>query len=213
MPRLQISSLSPRETRKLYRPHLRLTDLRALTRSRPATFEQSLRLAERQADALTEELAAGAIPAVSFTVITDRHRIRVEYPLDQRLPSAGFWDTGTRQWVIELPWDAAWPDKRYALAQEFKRILDYHRAGTLYPGDSQRTPTHQANEAARQFADHLLVPTRLLRHALDADADTVEELVVRFQVPKSVVLRRLSATGLDIVLRNKLGVADPARTS
>ncbi|MEU4414335.1 ImmA/IrrE family metallo-endopeptidase [Nocardia salmonicida] len=213
MPRLQILSLSPRETRKLYRPYPRLTDLRAITRSRPATFEQSLQLAERQAEVLTKELAAGAIPAISITVVTDRHRIRIEYPLDQRLPSAGFWDTGTRQWVIELPWAATWPDKRYALAQEFKRILDYHRAGSLYPGDSQRSPAHQANEAARHFADHLLVPTRLLRHALDADADTVEELVVRFQVPKSVVLRRLSATGLDVALHTRLGEVDPARTS
>ncbi|MFE9789220.1 ImmA/IrrE family metallo-endopeptidase [Nocardia salmonicida] len=184
-----------------------------MTRSRPSTFDQSLRLAERQAEALTKNLAAGDIPAISITAVTNRHRIRVEYPLDQRLPSAGFWDTGTRQWVIELTWATAWPDKRYALAQEFKRILDYHRAGTLYPGDSQHSPTHQANEAARHFADHLLVPTRLLRHALDADADTVEELVVRFQVPKSVVLRRLSATGLDVVLRDKVGVVDPARTS
>ncbi|TLG09462.1 ImmA/IrrE family metallo-endopeptidase [Nocardia cyriacigeorgica] len=214
MPRLHVSSISPRETRKICPPHVRLTELRAMMPLQPATFEQSLRLAERQAEVLTKDLAAGAaIPAVSISVVTGRHRVRVEYPLDQRLPSAGFWDTGTRQWVIELPWDAAWPDKRYSLAREFKHILDYHQAGDLYRGDNLRSPASQADEAARRFADHLLVPTRLLRRALDTGADTIEELTAVFLVPTSVVLRRLSETGLDIVLRNKARTPDIGRRS
>lgn len=200
-------TLSTGQRPRPYRPAT-LSHLRSMAPERPATFDESLRLAARQAEALANAVPPGSVPAVPIETITSRHRIRLEYPIDQRLPSVGFWDTSTRQWVIELPWDADWAAKRYAIAQEFKRILDYHHANTLYTGTAQMSAAYQADEAARQFAAHLLVPTTLLRLAVARDsAITLAELALRFQVPDSIVRQRLSEAGITTIGPHRPSVA------
>ncbi|MDO3645656.1 ImmA/IrrE family metallo-endopeptidase [Nocardia mangyaensis] len=177
-------------------PHVTLAKLRALSAVRPTTFEQSLRIARQQAALLlsTHRIDTGM---VSIDIITELPHVRPEWIPGQRLPSAGFWDTATRQWVIQLAYPDGWTQQRCAIAREYKHILDYHCAAELYPGSTTVSSRHQAAQAADHFAAHLLVPDHLLRHAMDTGSSSVAELSAYFGVPKYMIRQHLSEIALD----------------
>jgi hypothetical protein len=163
--------------------------LRSLVPDRAVAFPDSLRLARRQAGLL---LAGQDITGtVAVDLISDLRHVRVEYVADQRLPSAAFWDTSTRQWVIQIAWASPWKHQRVAVAREFKHILDYHHADDLYQGTPIMSGRRQAELAADYFAAHLLVPGQSLRRAWKAGRTTTSELSDSFCVPKAVIRQRL----------------------
>ncbi|NQE67357.1 hypothetical protein NG2371_01809 [Nocardia gamkensis] len=177
------------------RKHATLAGLRAMMTERPAAFADSLRLARKQATALLSGRRSSAT-MIPIDVITDLRHIRVEYVFDQRLPSAGFWDTTTRRWVIQIAATVQRKQQRVAVAREFKHVLDYHRATHLYLGNDLVSGRYEANRAAEYFAGQLLVPSRLLRRAWKAGLTTPEELSDHFVVPEVMIRQRLAETRL-----------------
>ncbi|WP_084538010.1 ImmA/IrrE family metallo-endopeptidase [Nocardia puris] len=192
-------------------PRVTLAKLRAIAAVGVTPVERSLHLARRQAEMLLDAhpVDTGMIPA---EVITELRGIRVEWVPGQRLPSAGFWDTAARQWVIQLAYADSWKQQRWALAREFKHILDYPHADDLYPSTDATSSRYLAEQAADHFADHLLVPDRLLRRAWSNDIGTAAELSVHFSVPEFVTERRLVDTplGLDTGRARRHRAADVA---
>lgn len=172
--------------------HISLNRLRLFADGRAGTSVDAKRIARQQA-ALLLSGYPDTSAAIPIEIITNRRDIGVEYVSDQRRPSAGFWDTTTKQWVIQVATTINLKQQRLAIAREFKHILDY-RSSDAHPASN----CPWATVAADEFAAHLLVPELRLRDALQGGITTIDELSDNFAVPQLLIRQRLTDTGLTI---------------
>lgn len=167
-----------------------LRELRSVMPQRPVTFEESLLLAERQAELLLRVRGIGQWP-VATEVIADLPFIRVaQRPM---APSAATkWIKP--HWVVLLNADHEPERQRHALAHEFKHILD-HPYVKLGRGRATERRCH-AYAICDYFAHCLLVPKTWLRQAWTHGIQDLGELAELFDVSPGLIEARLLQTGL-----------------
>ncbi|MEV6255627.1 ImmA/IrrE family metallo-endopeptidase [Nocardia sp. NPDC051911] len=178
------------------RTKINLTRLRRMTPRQPVAFSRSLRVARNQADLLLQHAAqsnTGPINAIARTP-----KVRVDYVVGQRLHGASFWDTHARQWVIQINQDSHWKQQLFAIAHEFKYVLDYRHNDLLYQGSPTRSAICEAHCAASYFARYLLVPDDPLIDAVSSGTTDADDLADRFGVTEDVICERLQDLQLSI---------------
>lgn len=177
-------------------PTINLSRLRRIMPRQPVTFDHSLQLARSQADLLLQHAAqnnTGPISAIARTP-----KVRVDYVVGQRLHGASFWDTHARQWVIQINQESHWKQQLFAIAHEFKYVLDYCHSDLLYQGSPTRSAICEAHCAASYFARYLLVPDDPLIEAVTSGPADTGNLADRFGVTEDVICERLQDLQLAI---------------
>ncbi|MGV9834254.1 ImmA/IrrE family metallo-endopeptidase [Nocardia niigatensis] len=171
------------------RPKLNLARLRHLAPTHPVAFNRSLELARAQADLLLEHASlSGTSPILA---ISRMPRIHVEYVDEQRLRGASFWDTEARQWVIQVNSADHWKRQLFAVAHEFKYVLDYSHSDLLYQGSQTRSAASEAEYVADYFARYVLLPDKPLTEAFESGITKTCELAERFGTTENIIHKRL----------------------
>ncbi|WP_040694416.1 ImmA/IrrE family metallo-endopeptidase [Nocardia vinacea] len=161
-----------------------------MTPRQPVKFSRSLQLAREQADLLIEH--AQRSNSGILMAITRMHKVRIDYVVGQRLRGASFWDTRAKQWVIQVNWDDHWKSQLFAVAHEFKYILDYTHTDVLYQGSHTMSATCEASCAAYYFARYLLMPDDQLIEAVNSGVTDTADLADRFGVTEDIAQERLN---------------------
>lgn len=145
-------------------------------------------LAERQAGRLLR-LSGVTGPPVPEQVIECLPRVEVHYLGRRGLSGTTRWASG--RWVILVNRNDTWGRQRFSLAHEFKHVLDWSKADTLYC-DGYRTAHFQAERAADCFAAALLMPKAWIKRAFyDHGIRDERELARDFQVSVASMRRRI----------------------
>lgn len=170
------------------------------------TFDEALRIAERQATKLLElhRISDGPVPD---SVITGIPHIRIintaRLGSSTFVDGASMWDAKARRWVILLNRASTVQRQRSTLAHEFKHILD-HPIDNLYKATHRLRSSRQAEHAATYFAGCLLIPRELLHRAWHNGIRSPAALAELFQASEHAITVRLRQTGL---MENRLRVS------
>ena len=162
------------------------------------TFDEALRIAERQATKLLElhGITDGPVPD---SVITDIPHIRIINTArlggSTAADGASMWDAKARRWVILLNRANTVQRQRSTLAHEFKHILD-HPIDNLYKATHRLSHSRQAESAATYFAGCLLIPRELLHRAWHSGIRSPAALAELFHASEHAIAVRLQQTGL-----------------
>ncbi len=156
-----------------------VAELRQLAPRRKVSMAEARLVAERQATRLLR-IAGVTEPPVPEQVIEWLPRVEVHYLGRRGLSGTAKWASG--RWVILVNRNDTWGRQRFSLAHEFKHVLDWSKAETLYC-DGYRTAHYQAERAADAFAAALLMPKVWVKRAF-YDEGIRDELALarRFQV-------------------------------
>lgn len=172
-----------------------LASLRSvIPRRADITVEETLRIAELQANKLLEQhgISNGATPT---EIITELPKIAIAYT-SSLVAGASYWDSVRRIWVIQLCRSDSWRRRRFTLAHEYKHIIDHGRSTDLYRGTQKVSAPIQAERAADYFAGCLLIPRRLLKRAWGEGMQRTDELAHLFHVSEQAIGVRLRQTGI-----------------
>jgi hypothetical protein len=170
-----------------------LAQLRTFSPRRPIRYAEALRIAEHQAYWLLH-LADAKEPPVPSDLITALPRIEVVTDAQPLVSGSAHWSG--RTWVIVLNARERRPRQRFALAHEFKHVIDHTTKSFLYTGMPGMTAAEQAERAADYFAGCLLVPRTWLRKACAHGRRTPREIARLFNVPVPLARTRLNQCGL-----------------
>lgn len=170
-----------------------LSALRSLVPRRPLAYQESLRIAELQAQLLLD-LAQVKGPPVPTDALSLLPRTKVVYLDDSPIAASAHWDG--RDWIIVVNGRQREPRRRHSLAHELKHVIDHTTRSFLYTGTPRVTPPEQTERAADYFADCLLMPFAWLRHASSSGCQTANEYASRFVVPVGAAKKRLNQVGL-----------------
>lgn len=168
-----------------------LAQLRELVPRRPLRYAEALRIAERQAEALLR-LAPSKEPPVPTELITRLPRLQV---VVDDIPISGSAHWNGSAWLIVLNRRHRAPRQRFALAHEFKHVVDHTTHSFLYTGMPGMSAAEQAERAADYFAGCLLTPRRWLKRACSNGQRTPREIGRLFTVPVPVANTRLTQCG------------------
>lgn len=178
--------------------------LRALMPQRPLTHQESLRVAELQANHLLE-IANVEAPGTPTEVVASLPFVHVVLRND--LPVSGLTDWYKPRWLICLNADEPGVRRRFSLMHEFKHILDHGVAEHRYP----RTPYFTSEERAEQVCDYfaacVLMPKRLVKRRFFEGLSSSAELAAEFGVSPVAMRYRLEHLGL--VDRRRRCIARP----
>ncbi|MDF3316422.1 ImmA/IrrE family metallo-endopeptidase [Rhodococcus sp. C3V] len=172
-----------------------LASLRAvIPRRADITVEETLRIAELQANKLLEQhgITRGATPT---EIITELPKIAIAYT-STLVAGASYWDSVRHIWVIQLCRSDSWRRRRFTLAHEYKHIIDHGRSTDLYRGTEKVSAATHAERAADYFAGCLLIPRRLLKRAWGEGIQHTDALAHLFQVSEQAIGVRLRQIGL-----------------
>lgn len=106
-----------------------VAELRRLAPRRPLAMWEARLVAERQAAGLLR-LAEVTEPPMPEQVIEYLPRVEVHYRRRRGLSGATKWAGG--RWVILVNRADTWGRQRFSLAHEFKHLLDWPHANSLY---------------------------------------------------------------------------------
>lgn len=168
-----------------------LQQLRALVPDRRVSHLESLRIAERQAQALREILHVDS-DYIDTDAIASIARIQIDLVPDIPLSGASFWSNGT--WHIHVRADEPVVHRRFTVLHELKHILDHHVQQHVY--DERAFVCYGERELiADYFAACVLVPEDRLRAAYQEHQDH-RTLSWLFGVSVRRILHRLSEIDL-----------------
>lgn len=171
-----------------------IATLRDLVPTRPLTYEESLRVAERQAGRLLE-LAGVSEPPVPEGVVATLPRMQVERLTPIPVSGSTHWAKG--RWVIVLNGAEPQGRQRYSLMHEFKHVLDHNVVRVLYPASAGMTSHARIEQVCDYFAACLLMPRMWVKRAWGSDrVQDIAVLARRFAVSQSAMRVRLLQTGV-----------------
>jgi predicted transcriptional regulator len=173
-----------------------IAELRSLVPNRALTFEESLRIAERQAERLLK-LAGVTEPPVPEGVVASLPKLQV-----QRLtpiPVSGSTHWTRSHWLIVLNAAESSGRQRFSLLHEFKHALDNPFIKTLYPATTGMTAHARAEQVCDYFSACALMPKVWVRRAwaMERQQD-LAVLARRFGVSQAAMRVRLIQLGLMI---------------
>jgi Zn-dependent peptidase ImmA (M78 family) len=171
-----------------------IASLRSLVPNRPLTYEESLRVAERQAGKLLE-LAQVTEPPVPEGVVASLPRVQV-----QRLspiPVSGSTHWAKSQWLIVVNGAEPATRQRYSMLHEFKHVLDNPFIDRLYPATPGMTSHARVEQVCDVFAAYVLMPKVWVRRAWATDRiQDLAKLARMFGVSHAAMRVRLLQLGL-----------------
>lgn len=171
-----------------------IATLRSLVPNRPLTFEESLRVAERQAGRLLE-LSEVTEPPVPEGVVSNLPRVQV-----QRLspiPVSGSTHWAKSQWLIVLNGAEPVVRARFSLMHEFKHAVDNPFARALYPATADMTSHARVEQVCDYLAACVLMPKVWVRRAWATERiQQLDKLARRFGVSQAAMRVRLLQLGL-----------------
>jgi len=170
-----------------------LASLRALMPHRALSFDESLRVAELQANRLLEWFQVVEAP-VPTELLTELPRIDVRTERSLPVSGATYWN-GT-DWVIALNGSEPWTRRRHTLAHEFKHIVDHTNRNLAYQPNKWHSAAEQAEKVADYFAGCLLIPRRQLKAAYFGGMQDPVLLARHFNASVPAIRVRLAQTGL-----------------
>jgi Zn-dependent peptidase ImmA (M78 family) len=183
MPVMKTRSTEPRSV---------LASLRAVVPRRQLSYQETLRVAELQANRLLEhfEITTGA---VHEEVITELPRIQV---VREQIPESGAAHWSGRYWVITLNGGEPCVRQRFSLAHEFKHILDHTTKQYLYFDRALQTAEQQAERVADHFAACLLMPKKVVVGLWCSGQQDLFALAAKLHVSVPALRYRLAYLGL-----------------
>jgi Zn-dependent peptidase ImmA (M78 family) len=167
--------------------------LRGLVPKRRLTFNETLRIAELQANRLLEHFSI-TTAAVPDEIVSELPRIRIASELGFPVSGATHWNG--RHWIITLSADEHRRRQRFSLMHEFKHIVDHTTKDFLYRDSSTNTGHAQAERAADYFAACLLMPKRVVKRLWFEGPQNIEHLSARLQVSPAALRYRLDQLGI-----------------
>lgn len=171
-----------------------IATLRSLVPNRALTYEESLRVAERQAERLLQ-LAEVTEPPVPEGVIANLPRVQV-----QRLtpiPVSGSTHWAKSQWLIVVNGAEPAVRQRFSECHELKHVLDNPFIDFLYPATPGMTTHARVEQVCDYFAACLLMPKIWVRRAWATDRiQELDKLARRFGVSQAAMRVRLLQLGL-----------------
>lgn len=186
-----------------------LRTLRDLTPHRPLTPNESLRVAELQANRLLA-LTGVTGPRVPSTSVTDLPRLRVVDAHDIPASGSTHWQDG--QWVVTLNAREPATRRRFSLFHELKHIIDHPARRLLYQDPSATRAYVRTEYVADYFAGCVLMPKRWLKRCWGEGTQSIYALASIFDVSPRAVEVRLHQVGLiDTLPRGRVICTRPAR--
>jgi hypothetical protein len=171
-----------------------IATLRSLVPNRPLTFEESLRVAERQAERLLA-LADVTAPPVPEGVVSALPRVQVRRL--SPIPVSGSTHWAKSQWLIVLNGSEPTVRARFSLMHEFKHALDNPFVRFLYPATAGMTSHARIEQVCDYFAACVLMPKIWVRRAWATDRlQELDKLAPRFGVSQAAMRVRLLQLGL-----------------
>lgn len=167
--------------------------LRSLVPQRDLTIDETLRVAELQANRLLERFEIAG-PAVPSEIVSELPRISIE--LERGLPVSGAAHWNGRYWVISLNADDHPLRRRFSLMHEFKHVLDHTTATWQYRDRQGSTAHDQAERVADYFAACVLMPKRTVKRRWCEGPQVVETLAAELRVSPAALRYRLDQLGL-----------------
>lgn len=167
--------------------------LRSLVPSRALSYEDSLRLAERQAARLLQ-MAGISEPPVPEALVASLPRIQVERLRHIPVSGSTHWVRG--HWLIVLNAGERQTRQRYSLMHEFKHVLDNPFVDTLYRALPGLTSHARAELVCDYFAASVLMPRPWVRRAWGTRGQDISVLARRFKVSRTAMQLRLVQMGL-----------------
>lgn len=162
-----------------------LRDLRSLAPSRPLTYSELLRIAERQAVRLSEYLGRRG----ERLDLANLDRLpRIHFQSASRMPVSGLSHWTGSTWVVAVSASEPKVRQRFTLLHELWHILEHGRADRL-------TET-QLERVADYFAGCALMPRPLLKRLWCGGVQRLDQLARRFDVSERAVEVRLLQVGL-----------------
>jgi predicted transcriptional regulator len=171
-----------------------IASVRSLVPNRSLTFEESLRIAERQAELLLK-LAGVTEPPVPEGVVTVLPRIQVTRLSPIPVSGSTHWTRG--HWLIVLNGAEAAMRQRFSLLHEFKHVLDNPFIQRLYPATVGMSSHARGEQVCDYFAACVLMPKIWVRRAWATDRiQQLDQLAHRFGVSQAAMRVRLLQLGL-----------------
>lgn len=171
-----------------------IASLRLLVPNRPLTYEESLRVAERQAERLLA-LADVTAPPVPEGVVSALPRVQVRRL--SPIPVSGSTHWAKSQWLIVLNGAEPAVRARFSLMHEFKHALDNPFVRILYPATAGMTSHARIEQVCDYFAACVLMPKVWVRRAWATDrVQELDKLARRFGVSQAAMRVRLLQLGL-----------------
>ena len=191
--------MTPETTARRTPPHPPKQLLQRLRKLKPKTpgqlsWQSAERLAASQASLLVRDASKSELAVDELIALLPVIRIeRIE-----TLPASGltFWDTATRQWVMQICSSEPPESQRFSILHEFKHIIDHFDEHDLYE-HRYLTRYVQAEMAADHFASRALMPAKAVRDAVRTGVESIEALAFRFDVTHEHAAQRLSDLALD----------------
>jgi hypothetical protein len=168
-------------------------DLRSLVPARPLTYEETLRVADRQAAHLLQ-LGGISQPPVPDALVAGLPRIQVDRLSNIPVSGSTHWTKG--RWLIVLNGTERITRQRYSLMHEFKHVLDNPFVGFLYPPIPGLRSHERAELACDYFAACVLMPRKWVKRAWGNRIQDPSVLARRFRVSRTAMQVRLHQTGL-----------------
>jgi len=170
-----------------------LATLRRLSPKRALNRDETLALAERQADLLLQLGRVGGPPTPS-ALITELPRVLVRIERELPVSAATHWING--RWLLLINGTEPTERQRFSLCHEYKHCIDHRLWPDIYRSRPEMTATQQAELAADAFAAALLMPARWLRAAWTGGNHDPRQLTALFEVSQQAMARRLNTLGL-----------------
>jgi predicted transcriptional regulator len=170
-----------------------IATVRDLVPNRPLTYEESLRVAERQAGRLLE-LASITEPRVPEGVVATLPRMQVERLTPIPVSGSTHWAKG--RWVIVLNAGEPQGRQRYSLMHEFKHVLDHNVVRVLYPATAGMTSHARIEQVCDYFAACLLMPRMWVKRSWGSGMQDIATLARHYAVSQSAMRVRLLQTGV-----------------
>jgi Zn-dependent peptidase ImmA (M78 family) len=167
--------------------------LRGLVPQRRLTFNETLLIAELQANHMLEHFSI-ATTAVPDEIVTELPRIKIER--ERGLPVSGSAHWNGRYWVITLSADEHRCRQRFSLMHEFKHVLDHTTKDFLYQDRPTNSSYEQAERVADYFAACLLMPKRVVKRLWFEGPQSIERMADKLRVSPAAVRYRLDQLGV-----------------
>ena len=170
-----------------------VTILRSLMPLRSLSYDEALRIAERQASWLLK-LAGISEPPVPEAVIDTLPRLRIERL--KRIPVSASTHRSSGRWLIVINAGEPKSRQRYSLFHEFKHIVDDPILGVAYRPLPGLSSLDRAELICDYFAACALMPAPWVRRGWGARGEDISVLARRFRVSRTAMYTRLVHLGL-----------------
>ena len=175
-----------------------LDRMRAVCPSRPLSWSEAERIADRQAGILRRELDNSSRTLLTTSALLGLAFLTVSYR--DGFPLSGMAMKTDVGWVIVIKGDEPKVRQRFSLAHEIKHIIDddlmTHLNRDLYPATALYSAQQRGERVADRFAAALLMPKVLIRRDWADSLQDVALLARRYDVSRIAMEVRLREIGL-----------------